>query len=167
MKEHKLSKPDKKNVNKENLDKDYKEPKMDEEKFKNKKNLNSYEDIKLSKINKEGLDKDYEEPQIDEEKMKNKGGISSNSDGIIKCPHQTESSMCNCPMNCNCKRTGKCQHLQNVEDLKDERYDTAGKSLNDENSNIKQNEKEEGVWDKTKSVISGTIKKAKEFIPKF
>ena len=41
MKEHKLSKADKTifNINKENLDKDYEEPQMDEEKFKNKNNL--------------------------------------------------------------------------------------------------------------------------------
>ncbi len=168
MKEDKSSKSDKidntiVNVNKENLDKVYEEPQIDEEKFMNKKKLDS-EDIKTAKINKENLDKDYEEPQMDEEKMRNKGNISKENE-MLKCPHQTETRVCDCSMNCDCKRTGRCKDLRNVEDVKDERYDTAGKSsVGDKSNNL--NEKE-GVWDRTKNEISAGIEKAKKLIPKF
>ena len=54
-------------INKDNLDKDYEEPQIDEEKFR----MIEKEKF-LPKINRENLDKDYEEPQIDEERYKNK-----------------------------------------------------------------------------------------------
>jgi hypothetical protein len=174
-------------------DRAYEELQYDEEKLKKKSisDLNKSTDVSHSstavlkpnqqekkemKKNEQNANASQQCPMINHERDKIEGKhpdqiskeYAKENKEMNKCPHgDTSTENCNCHMNCDCKRTANCKDNRIMKDVKDERYDNENRKIEGYLKSDTTKQEEDGVWDKTKNVISGGIDKAKDFFSKF